>query len=65
LGDADRGQVEEPPKWSALANPARGGVAATDGVGEQDSSPDFSRGFVGGWVLIRESACPAVQDRLV
>ena len=29
------------------------------------TSPDFSCGFVGGWVLIRESACPAVQDRLV
>jgi AcrR family transcriptional regulator len=29
------------------------------------ASPDFSRGFVGGGVLICESACPAVQDRLV
>jgi hypothetical protein len=28
-------------------------------------SPDFSRGFVGGGVLICESACPAVQDRFV
>jgi len=28
-------------------------------------SLNFSRGFVGSGVLIRESACLAVQDRLV
>ncbi len=42
LGDADRGHVEEAPKWSALANPARRAVVATGGVGEQDPRVDLS-----------------------